>query len=129
MYMRVCRCSSSRMREQPAPEFRRRFGKGEERPGEQLGRLQLVIGEGVEDARALRRIGHPLDRRHVDPPLEPQIRRPARVLDPQRRSGVLVGQPGRGRRELAVEVLGGDEGAGELPDLHRGNLPHAAPYW
>jgi len=42
--------------EQAAPEFRRRFGKGEERPGEQLDRLQLVIGEGVEDARALCRI-------------------------------------------------------------------------
>ena len=36
--------------------------------------------------------------------------------------------PAGGGASLTIEVLGGDEGSSELPDLHRGNLPHAASY-
>src|SRR5688500_8404052 len=52
-------------RDEATPERERGLGVREERPREQLDRLELVVRERVEDAGALRRIAHAGERRDL----------------------------------------------------------------
>jgi hypothetical protein len=107
--------------QEPAPELRRRIGERQESPREQLGSLKLMVRQGMEDARALRRIGHALDVR--DRYLrEPETGRPTGLLEPHRGTGSAVRQLSRRRSKLDVQVLRLEHGQGKVADFH-----HA--YW
>ena len=94
--------------QEPATELERRLGEGEDGPGEQLGRLQLVVQERVDQPRAglgaRGRLG-----RAAAAPGDAQLARTARPLDAAR-GRVRLPIPGRlRRRELGSQLDGVDQ--------------------
>ena len=103
-----------------AAKRRRRVGEREQRPREELRGLELVVGEGVQDASTLRRVRHPGDGGHLDlaDGVVPQAGRPYGALDEHRRPRLLVREVGRRRPELGRQRGGLEEGEGVGADLH-----------
>ena len=93
-------------RDEPAAKRKRRVGEREQRPREQLDRLQLVVRERVEDPRALRRIAHAGERWHPRRRArhDRELRWPARRGDAQRRLAIDELEPSGGGTSLAASV-------------------------
>ncbi len=94
--------------------------EGQQSPGEELDSLQLMIGEGVQDARPLVGVMVSSDRWDLGLPDRPrrQLRRSSGFLYAQRRSRFAVldvfGQGG----EFKIDVFGKNDGFGDVSYLH-----------